>query len=237
MCPAPGTVERAQRRVLSSATPSGRPKDMRNQCRRRCLQAECECSLTCRSSGSGSSCGHYSIPGGVQGKPGTAAVPHRYYSALRYDSHARSHKRHEPPCLRGDAWPRLVPGSAFQQCTKHGAKHIQSESGTKGQHSPRPAGRVLLRTVGSLSEQSSKTRTRRVPSPACQPLLQPQHPQPTSPWYLMHIAYPTHAFRRSQQTLALHANIDFTSSSSHPTHQSPSPQPPIQTLSKYARSL
>ena len=121
--------------------------------------------------------------------------------------------------------------------TKHGAKHIQSESGTKGQHSPRPAGRVLLRTVGSLSEQSSKTRTRRVPSPACQPLLQPQHPQPTSPWYLMHIAYPTHAFRRSQQTLALHANIDFTSSSSHPTHQSPSPQPPIQTLSKYARSL
>ena len=68
------------------------------------------------------------------------------------------------------------------------------------------------------------------------PSLQPQHPQPTSPWYLMHIAYPTHAFRRSQQTLALHANIDFTSSSSHPTYQSPSPHPPIQTLSKYARS-
>ena len=80
MCPAPGTVERAQRRVLSSATPSGRPKDMRNQCRRRCLQAECECSLTCRHSGSGSSFGHNSVPGVVPRRPDNAAVPQRFLS-------------------------------------------------------------------------------------------------------------------------------------------------------------
>lgn len=82
----PSTGYCRQRRVLSSATPSGRPKDMRNQCRRRCLQAECDCSLTCRPSGSGSSFGHNSVPGVVPGKPGnagTSAVPQRFNSWLR----------------------------------------------------------------------------------------------------------------------------------------------------------
>lgn len=37
------TVEPTHRRVLSSATPGGRPEAVRNQCRHRCLQAECEC--------------------------------------------------------------------------------------------------------------------------------------------------------------------------------------------------
>ena len=151
---------------------------------------------------------------------GTTVMPGRT-SAMSHRAYEGTHGQDSCQAVRSSRAP-----------TKHGAKHIQSESGTKGQHSPRPAGRVLLRTVGSLSEQSSKTRTRRVtravtgmPTPPS--TATPSTHQPLVPYAhcLPNTRIPTVAAdSRASRQHRLHLQL-FPPHSSIPIAPTPNPNP------------